>query len=416
MKWIPLLFSFTFYFDGVFCQDKHIKDPALSINFTLTDFTAAGNIKTAGIGEIFQFDKMQPKAGISLGYLNGIDSHFDYAVNANACFINYVVPGMPGTGKNNLLLDLTGSVNFKINTDKNLLSPYLTAGAGISKYQSYYGINIPAGLGVQLNYKNDVYVLLQSIYSFGITSHVNDYLRHSIGIAGNIKRRKTATVNPLPIAPALISKTIMSDKDQDGIIDSLDRCPDIPGLKWSNGCPDIDGDSIPDIDDMCPAVYGILKYKGCPVPDTDKDGSNDEIDSCINEPGPVSNHGCPEINSANQLELQKAAKNIFFETGSAILLTKSYASLDEIFEIVNTHKSYSIYVEGHTDNVGTNESNLLLSERRSQAVREYLVKKGITGGRIMFKGFGEDKPITDNATKEGRAKNRRVEIVLKNKF
>ncbi len=75
------------------------------------------------------------------------------------------------------------------------------------------------------------------------------------------------------------------DRDKDGIPDSADACPDVPGLQQFHGCPDSDGDGIPDYEDRCPTVPGVIKYFGCPVPDTDGDGINDDNDSCIAIPG-----------------------------------------------------------------------------------------------------------------------------------
>ena len=416
MKSMLLFLCCVAVFDRVFCQTNIIKDPALSLNFTLTDFKGAGNIQTNGIGHFFDVKKMQPKGGMSLAYMKGVTKHVDFVVTANGCFINYPIPGMAAFNKNMLLLDVTGSLNLKLHSDQHVLSPYVTIGAGVSKYDIYYGITIPAGVGIQLNYKNDVYLLLQSVYSFGITGKVNDYLRHSLGIAGNIKRKRPSVTPLIPTIPAGLSATAISDRDRDGIIDSADRCPDIPGLIFLKGCPDLDGDSIPDIDDQCPALYGIYKYKGCPIPDADNDGSNDEVDSCINEPGPLSNHGCPVIDSVSKDQISAAAHNIFFETGSAKLLMKSHGFLNKIYQILIQYPSYVISVEGHTDSVGTSVYNQDLSEKRAKTVMQYLVDKGIAAPRIIARGFGESSPIDDNKATIGRSRNRRVEIVLKLKL
>lgn len=77
---------------------------------------------------------------------------------------------------------------------------------------------------------------------------------------------------------------------------------------------------------------------------------------------------------------------------------------------MNENKDKRVALSGHTDSIGTEKYNQGLSERRAASVKNYLVKKGVDGGRITSQGFGETKPIADNKTKEGRAKNRRVEI------
>lgn len=91
------------------------------------------------------------------------------------------------------------------------------------------------------------------------------------------------------------------DSDNDGIADDSDNCPTVAGLIKYKGCPpsDKDGDKINDEDDKCPNVAGVARYNGCPVGDKDKDGINDDDDKCINVAGTISNAGCPEIKKAH---------------------------------------------------------------------------------------------------------------------
>lgn len=89
---------------------------------------------------------------------------------------------------------------------------------------------------------------------------------------------------------------------------------------------------------------------------------------------------------------------------------ESQANLDVLANFMKSHKKSSITVEGHTDSIGSAEANQDISEKRANAVKEYLVSKGIDGSRIQTKGYGKTKPIATNKTREGRAKNRRIEI------
>ncbi len=404
--------SFTFI-HTLYGQINIIKDPALSISFTMTDFKSADNIKSGGLSKLFDFELMHVKGGLSVGYITGIHRYIDLLVSANGCFVDSPVRRFNATGKNNLLIDVTSALYFKLFTDKKLMLPFLTAGLGISNYKSFYGIHFPAGAGLQLNYKDDVYLLIQSIYSFGITNRSRDYLRHSIGIAGNIKRRKQKARSHVPVTVIAPLLKMNSDKDGDGIVDTADRCPEIPGLLSLQGCPDIDGDGIADIDDQCPALYGLLKYHGCPVPDFDKDGVIDEMDSCITVPGMLYNHGCPVLDSVSNAQITAAARQIFFQTGSARLLPKSYRALNEVSAILLSQQAYTIQIEGHTDSIGNAFYNKKLSEQRAETVMLYLIGKGILKEKISAKGWGAEHPIETNTTETGRAKNRRVEIILK---
>jgi OmpA-OmpF porin, OOP family len=121
-----------------------------------------------------------------------------------------------------------------------------------------------------------------------------------------------------------------------------------------------------------------------------------------------------ETNYASQITETVSSKSysIEFETGSAVIKPSSYKMLDEIFESAVVAEGLKLGVYGHTDNVGTDETNQPLSERRAGAVKAYLIKKGLTDNRIESKGYGSEKPIADNTTDGGRRKNRRVEIVL----
>ena len=206
------------------------------------------------------------------------------------------------------------------------------------------------------------------------------------------------------------------EADGDGIADKDDKCVDVAGIAKYQGCPipDTDRDGINDEEDKCPNVPGVARYQGCPVPDTDEDGVNDEDDKCPNEAGPASNYGCPVIDVKIVEKVNKAADNVFFATGSARLLAKSHKSLDGVADIMKQNPSYRIAIGGHTDNTGGDELNQKLSESRANAVKEYLLGKGIPEDRISATGFGETKPVADNGTAAGRAKNRRVEIQLSN--
>lgn len=206
------------------------------------------------------------------------------------------------------------------------------------------------------------------------------------------------------------------DRDGDGIADADDKCPDAAGIAKYQGCPipDTDGDGINDESDKCPTVAGTAKYEGCPVPDTDGDGVNDELDKCPTRAGAASNEGCPVIAKEVIEKVNFAAKNVFFATGSYKLLAKSNKSLDEVVALLKADESLMIDIDGHTDAQGSEESNQVLSDNRAGAVKNYLVSKGIAETRLKSAGYGELKPVADNATSAGRAKNRRTEMVVRN--
>jgi OOP family OmpA-OmpF porin len=101
---------------------------------------------------------------------------------------------------------------------------------------------------------------------------------------------------------------------------------------------------------------------------------------------------------------------VLFDFDKSNVKPEAAAILDRLVAFMNENKDKKVALAGHTDNIGTEAYNLKLSERRVNSVRDYAVKKGVASGSISGQGFGESKPIADNKTAEGRAKNRRVEI------
>lgn len=422
-----------------YSQNKIAKSPALGVHFFAIDFKTPADIKSNGLGNLFKPQWSSMRQGLSLSYLRGLSNNVDISVNLSGSFLDYPFKNRSLTGNNNLLLQTSITANIKLKTDKSWFTPFLSAGTSVSKYKNYYGLLTPAGMGVQFNYRQEVFVLMQTSYFFSITNNVSDHIIHSIGIAGNLKKRKLQTVKAIPMA--IPSNVTNQDKDNDGVVDIEDRCPDVPGPIVFKGCPDLDNDSIPDIDDKCPTVSGLLKYngcpvpdtdndgindeedrcplvygveryKGCPVPDSDNDGVNDERDKCVADSGSIENNGCPVVDTVITKEINNAAKLIFFKTGSAVLLPLSYQPLDVVAKLLEGNLKYKLLIEGHTDNTGSDSANLILSKKRAGSVKQYLVAKGIDSSRIDIDGFGAGKPIADNRTVSGKAANRRVELII----
>ncbi len=208
------------------------------------------------------------------------------------------------------------------------------------------------------------------------------------------------------------------DRDGDGIPDHLDKCPDDPedfdGFQDQDGCPewDNDNDGVPDKEDGCPMDPGPKEYDGCP--DRDGDQVPDNVDKCPDEAGVPEAEGCP-VQPEVVLESDRLRVNgqILFETAEATIKPESFKMLDEVYKVLAENPEVGpVLIEGHTDNRGSREYNKGLSERRAKAVVDYLVKKGIAKKRLKWAGYGFDRPVADNSTPLGRAKNRRTEFKL----
>jgi len=208
------------------------------------------------------------------------------------------------------------------------------------------------------------------------------------------------------------NKGCPSDRDADGVYDVDDRCPDLAGVVANKGCPaDLDGDGIYDKDDKCPDLVGLAANNGCPS-DRDKDGVYDNDDRCPDVAGTAANRGCPEMKAEETRIMNVSVKNITFKTNSAVLTPGSYKILDQVATILKKYPYFSVSIEGHTDNVGNETTNLTLSKNRAKTCYDYIVKKGVPAFRLSSEGYGETRPIDTNETKAGKQQNRRVEFNL----
>ncbi|HEY6900486.1 MAG TPA: OmpA family protein, partial [Puia sp.] len=194
-------------------------------------------------------------------------------------------------------------------------------------------------------------------------------------------------------------------------------CRNVFGLARYNGCPipDSDHDGINDEEDKCPNLAGVARYNGCPIPDRDHDGINDEEDQCPDSAGIAANHGCPlvkEIKKEEAEQINYIARNILFTTASDRLTDSSYIVLAQLASLLQAHPDWHLTIEGHTDNSGTAAKNLVLSQKRADAVRQFLINRGVPAARLTATGYGPSHPIADNKTPKGRAANRRVELKL----
>ena len=227
------------------------------------------------------------------------------------------------------------------------------------------------------------------------------------------------------IVPEVEEPEVDPDTDGDGILDSMDMCilepEDKDGFLDEDGCPEPDNDldGIPDAIDKCPNepedFDGFEDDDGCPDPDNDKDGVLDVDDICPNEPGPPGGDrpGCPvkpslAIITGDEIRI---LQEIRFDFNKAVIKPESMPIVEAVADIMKAHQNIKIEVQGHTDNKGAAKLNKTLSDKRAKAVRDALINNGIDPSRLTAKGYGMERPIADNKTEQGRAKNRRVQFI-----
>jgi len=207
------------------------------------------------------------------------------------------------------------------------------------------------------------------------------------------------------------------DRDGDGVYDADDECPDRAGAA-PRGCPpDRDGDGFVDSVDRCPGVAGV-KPDGCP-PDKDADGIPDGDDRCPDQPesknGYQDDDGCPDEVPKQARRFSGVIKGITFDLDRASIRQSSYRLLDEAVKVMGEFPDLNLLIRGHTDQTGTAEYNLKLSLERAEAVKAYLVSKGVAAGRLRSEGVGAAEPVVEGRDDAARAKNRRIEFRIVSK-
>ncbi len=312
----------------------------------------------------------------------------------------YVTPSFDLMGKirhgvldrnsfSNALYDFNIAAKYKFNNgyllkENSLFAPYVFLGIGDAitiftdietgeKEAPLAEFNLPMGIGIKFNISEKWSACIETHYNYFVSDVIDgkiegkwddQFLYNSVGFSYNFASGK--------------------DSDGDGVKDKDDTCPNIKGSRSTGGCPDTDGDGIADLKDKCPLIPGIQEEGGCPR------------------------------NYKQSVEVMtKARKGLFFNTGSAVIKEESYAVLDGVVKVMKNNPTYKLSVEGHTDNTGDPKANLELSQKRADAAMAYINSKGIAKERLSAKGYGDTKPAADNNTDEGKAKNRRVEFIIK---
>jgi len=230
-------------------------------------------------------------------------------------------------------------------------------------------------------------------------------------VASSVPCGKAVTAGDLTSEGAMTSfisdifyTSIYADSDGDGVLDKDDKCPGTPkGVKVDKvGCPlDSDGDGVADYLDKCPNTpKGVqVDTVGCPL-DSDGDGVADYLDKCPNTPKGV------KVDAAGCWVI----KGLRFDYNKWDIKSEYYPFLEEAVKVLQMNPTMKIEIHGHTDSVGSDSYNQTLSEKRANAVKDYLIGKGIDPNKLTVKGMGEKDPIASNETPEGRAQNRRVEL------
>lgn len=222
----------------------------------------------------------------------------------------------------------------------------------------------------------------------------------------------------------------LGDADRDGVLDPDDQCVNEPQGEHPDparrGCPDgdADNDTVLNAQDQCRDVpqgeRPDAQRPGCPIADRDNDSVPDATDHCPDQPGSPSpdpnRNGCPGLVRVQNGMIQILAP-VYFATNRDTILRRSFPVLDAVVDAIRASPEIRrVSVEGHTDDVGNDERNQNLSQRRAWSVVEYIHEHGVEASRLRAQGFGETRPLRPvdglrgRALRDARAQNRRVEF------
>ncbi|MFN5335500.1 MAG: OmpA family protein [Bacteroidota bacterium] len=422
-----LLFAFCFSVQLLVAQSPKTKN-----NFFLFQFTTS--LYPPSESGLKNPDDKTYSYGFGVNYWKSYRPKIWLTAGYNGVFSNFTPLFVKGDriGRAAFSSQLDAMIHLHAFSNDNPWNLFVGTGLGIGSFPDKFTLYTPIGTGVSAYFKEGARLFLQAQMRQPLTGGITKpFLHFSIGITQTPPRSEKKKLQSVPETLPVVIK----DRDQDGIVDSVDFCPDLAG--GIKGCPDKDQDGIVDVEDACPDSMGVAKYKGCPIPDSDGDGFHDEIDSCLNERGTILGcpdkdgdgiadkydecpdlaginalRGCPEITVEVKEKVQYAARNIQFKFASDEIIDSSLQSLEQVAKILKENKELKLSIEAHADNRGKPERNMMWSEKRAESVATYFISQGIAKDRLTWKGYGDTKPIANNETEEGRARNRRVEMLI----
>jgi len=275
---------------------------------------------------------------------------------------------------------------------QGMVYPYVLGGVGYESvsderpgFESHPFMQGGGGLGISITDNIKAKAELKALQILGGDEENNEFIA-SVGVAMPFGD------NAQPVA-----QNVIVDSDNDGVMDRLDKCPNTPAGTT------VDGSG-------CPMQAAPVSFDNneCPVktdlPDEDRDGVEDSIDQCPHTPCDfsVDSKGCPI----------KAILRIHFATDSAHITDYSMKKVRKFAKFLLDHKGSMVHITGHTDNRASDSYNMVLSKKRADAVRDALINLGVSPSRLSTEGRGERDPIASNATKQGMALNRRIEVTL----
>ncbi|WP_297441602.1 OmpA family protein [Sulfurimonas sp.] len=334
----------------------------------------------------------------------------------------YARPDYKGNGETNIVRGAFNGVYEYAKQD--FFTPFAKLGLGIENISdenraNQTGFFVDAGAGAKVDLTDNLALKLEAIYMAKVAhqnaGNADSNLMTLVGLSysfgaqaqKSIIKEKIIVEETIQVAPVVVAEL---DDDNDGVVNSKDECANTPADTEVNavGCTlvkDSDNDGVIDSLDTCANTPANTKVDahGCKE-DMDNDGVLNANDICPNtEVGEaVNSDGCPK----------SITLNVSFENNSFHVKENSFANLGKYAKFLKTYTNYSAKIVGFTDSRGSEAYNQKLSQKRADEVKKLLIQRGVNPSQLSSVGMGEANPVADNASEEGRAKNRRIEAEL----
>jgi OOP family OmpA-OmpF porin len=312
----------------------------------------------------------------------------------------YFTLGMGTMNYTPVTTSASGTVaNFKTDNDGSINELYVPVGLGL-KFAIAPGLNLDLGYQVNFVYSDNI-----DGYKYGSGNDKFAYAHAGLEFAlGKRTKPQLATHNPVSSmrteylwenqkTKSQLQAQIDAEKAKN---EQLRNDLNTTNANLAKFTIDSDGDGVPDFFDKCPNTPSGTKVdgSGCPLPIA-KPAENVKV----------------YVTEEDRKVVKEAIRNLEFDFGKATIRDHSFPSLDRVAQLL-IDKNFSLKLAGHTDNVGSGDANLKLSKDRAEAIKSYLVSKGVNASRVEATGYGKTQPIASNKTAAGRQKNRRVEFTL----
>ncbi len=373
-------------------------------------------------GDFTQFENYSP--GITISAYGYINNAFNFALGTTfAPEVNY--PMSENTFIGTSMLDIKGSVRWTMLGPEKFFVPYIGSGFGMNTASNNMRLYVPLLVGFKLQFTESFGLQWESTYQQRLRSTQYQPMSHVLGFVFAL----APTRKPLPITVTTSTSTTkaqLPDRDGDGVPDRDDQCPDEPGKLMYLGCPEgesgnkVEEDESRDPEQTPPIVH--LNDSG--QTNANQAGENGFVTDIGNHPSNLP--GVMKQTESEDIEeiytpptpdeiarLGASLENVYFDQASFELTPEALSILDRVAQVLRNNPGMDLNVMGHTDISGNERDNIVLSIQRAYKVKYYLVyEKGIQISRISSDGYSSVNPVSDNASDQGRAMNRRVEFDL----